>query len=117
MGFNRRTLTIGLGIVVIVVATAQIISLLSARVEAGDTLPPYSTMRADPMGTMAIYNALDDLPQYNTLQYVRPYTELPEGKGNTLLLAGAHLSLDGVRFGRRFCSHRWAYRCCLRPHG
>jgi len=38
--------------------------LLLLRYERGDVYPAYSTLRADPLGTRAFYEALESLPQY-----------------------------------------------------
>ncbi len=94
MSSRRRHLTIGLAGIVVAVALTQVVSLMGARLEQGDVFAEYSTMRADPLGMMAVYNALDALPQYETLQYVRPFEELPEGKETTLVIAGAGLGMD-----------------------
>jgi hypothetical protein len=94
MAFSRRHLLIGLGGLTLLLAVVQVSSLFGARLESGDVFENYSTMKADPMGTMAIYNALGDLPQYDTLQYVRPFTELPDGNETTLVIAGATLGMD-----------------------
>ncbi len=94
MGFNKRQLTIALGGAALVLAVAQCVSMLGSRIETGDMFADYSTLRADPMGMMALYNALDALPQYDTLQYVRPFEELPNGRDTTLVIAGAGLGMD-----------------------
>lgn len=94
MGSRRRHLTIAMAVIVLVVALTQVVSLLGARLEQGDVFAEYSTMRADPLGMMAVYNALDALPQYETLQYVRPFEELPNGTDTTLVIAGAGLGMD-----------------------
>lgn len=94
MGFNKRTLTVALGIAVLILAVVQIVSMLGARLEVGDTFAPYSTLRADPLGMMALYNALDSLPHHDSLRFVRPIEELPDGAGYTLIIAGAPLGMD-----------------------
>ncbi len=94
MGSRRRHVTIVFAAIVIVVAVIQVASLMGARIEQGDVFAEYSTMRADPLGMMAVFNALNALPQYEALQYVRPFEELPDGKGTTLVIAGAGLGMD-----------------------
>ena len=62
--------------------------LLLLRYERGDIYPPYSTLRADPLGTRAYYEALDSLPTYTV---ARGYTSLHrqiEQKPGTLLFLG-----------------------------
>lgn len=66
---------------------AWIFSLLFAT---GDIYPPYSSLRADPLGTRVLYESLDALPGRTTHRnYLRP----PEVRGNppeAWLFLGAH---------------------------
>jgi hypothetical protein len=39
-----------------------IVYLFDLRFEAGDVYPPYSSLRADPLGTMALYEGLERIP-------------------------------------------------------
>ena len=41
-----------------------LVQLLLLRYERGDVYPAYSTLRADPLGTRAYYEALDVAPDY-----------------------------------------------------
>ena len=45
----------------IVVFGAGVIRLFQLRFEAGDVYPPYSSYRADPLGTRALYQSLENL--------------------------------------------------------
>ena len=65
-----------------------IAQLFALRLEHGDVYPPYSTLRADPLGAKAFYEALDELPGYNTRRNFRPLVRLHPAKPVTLIYAG-----------------------------
>lgn len=67
---------------------AGLVHLLHLRFEAGDVYPPYSSFRADPLGTKALYESLGRL-----LTVQRNYQSLPklENAGTTALFV---LGLD-----------------------
>lgn len=77
----------------ILVASALVLvlglfQLFELRYETGDVYPEYSSLRRDPLGAMALYEALE---QVNGLSVRRDFSEanqLPPGKGTTYL----HLS-------------------------
>ncbi len=62
--------------------------LFTLRLEQGDVYPPYSTLRADPLGTKALYEALDELPGYEVRRNFRPLVRLHPAKPVTLIYAG-----------------------------
>ncbi|HXJ57666.1 MAG TPA: DUF4350 domain-containing protein [Verrucomicrobiae bacterium] len=61
--------------------------LFQLRFEAGDNYPEYSSLRADPMGSKALYESLQALTE--TQRHVRSLARLPDGPGTTLLFLGA----------------------------
>jgi hypothetical protein len=62
--------------------------LFSLRYASGDVYPPYSTMRADPVGAKGIFEALDALPDLETRRNFRPLKRLQPGKPITLVYLG-----------------------------
>lgn len=56
------------------------VELFQLRFEAGDVYPPYSSLRADPLGTMAFYESLQRLPGLRVERDFRPTNLLPEAK-------------------------------------
>jgi hypothetical protein len=63
--------------------------LLAARMDEGDAFPPYSTFRADPLGTKALFTALKDLPGQPVAveRHFRPLDRLAresDGRANDL---------------------------------
>ncbi len=68
---------------------AQIFQL---RFAAGDVYPAYSSLRADPLGTMALYEALDQLPGVSVDRDFSDRNELPAGPATTYLHLAAKSS-------------------------
>lgn len=62
--------------------------------ERGDTYPPYSSFRSDPLGTRALYEATKSLGGLSVGRNLDPLTQLPEGRGKTLFFCGSNLSED-----------------------
>ena len=52
--------------------------LFELRFEAGDVYPPYSSLRSDPLGTMALYESLDKMPGLAVSRDFRQSDTLPE---------------------------------------
>ncbi len=67
-----------------------IAELFRLRFQAGDVYPAYSTLRADPLGTMAIYESLGRLRSISVARDFSAINRLPDGKGTTYL----HLAAD-----------------------
>lgn len=69
---------------------AGIVWLFQLRFAHGDVYPPYSSLRADPLGTMALYESLARLPGFTVRRDYSTEGKLPEIRGATYL----HLSGD-----------------------
>src|SRR5881396_842166 len=63
--------------------------LFQLRFAAGDNYPAYSSLRADPLGTKALYDSLEALVP--TRRHFRPLTKLGDGTDTTLLYLGAEV--------------------------
>jgi hypothetical protein len=63
--------------------------LLKLRFEAGDVYPAYSSLRADPLGTMAFFEALERMPEMTVERDFSANNRLPAGKNTTYLHLGA----------------------------
>jgi hypothetical protein len=57
--------------------------LFQMRFSSGDIYPPYSSLRADPIGTKAYYDALDEIPG---LSVSRNFNNIPKLEGNASFL-------------------------------
>ena len=55
-----------------------LLRLFQLRYEAGDVYPPYSSLRADPLGTMALFESLQNLPGLNLQRDFSAANRLPE---------------------------------------
>jgi len=73
--------------------------LLLLRFEAGDIYPPYSSLRADPLGTKALYQSLAELPGVSVRRNYLPLGKLTGRKGRTLLYLGAKPEMVGLFWG------------------
>ena len=62
--------------------------LFVLRYERGDVYPPYSSLRADPLGVKGIYEALDRLPGVDASRNFRPLPKLKPAAPVTLVYAG-----------------------------
>jgi hypothetical protein len=63
-------------------------ALYRLRVARGDVFPPYSSLRADPLGTRALHDAAGLLPGRETLRWTRPLPRLDAGAGDVVFVAG-----------------------------
>lgn len=63
-------------------------TLLQLRLAQGDTFPPYSSLRSDPLGTRALYDSLGQLPALSVERGFDRLADLPAAPTHTLLLAG-----------------------------
>src|SRR5579872_5225526 len=57
--------------------------LFRLRFEAGDIYPPYSSLRADPLGTMALCESLARMPHMNVVRDFNSQNHMPDGQGTT----------------------------------
>jgi hypothetical protein len=65
------------------------VQLFELRFQGGDVYPPYSSLRADPLGTMALYESLERLPEYSVHRDLTESNRLPEERNSVYLhLAG-----------------------------
>ena len=63
--------------------------LFQLRFEAGDVYPPYSSLRADPLGTKALFESLAMLRGITAQRFFEPLDKLHEGRRTTLFVFGA----------------------------
>lgn len=63
-----------------------LVHLFNLRFEAGDNYPPYSSLRADPLGAKALYDSLDRIIPIR--RHFQPLSKLGEGRDTTLLWLG-----------------------------
>jgi hypothetical protein len=74
-----------------------LVQLFRLRFAAGDVYPAYSSLRADPLGAMALYESLARMPGLTVRRDFNPGNELPDGKGTAYLhLAGSTWNWTGL---------------------
>jgi hypothetical protein len=70
--------------------------LLELRFAAGDVYPPYSSFRADPLGTRALFEGFELLPDRETRRLMEDLSRLESGRDTTLFVFGTDSELDDV---------------------
>jgi hypothetical protein len=63
-----------------------LVHLFQLRFEAGDNYPEYSSLRADPLGTKALYESIEPFAEMR--RHLRSLAKLPEGRDTTMLYLG-----------------------------
>jgi len=63
-----------------------LVHLFKLRFEAGDSYPPYSSLRADPLGTKALYESLDRMMPAR--RHLQSLSKLGDGRDTTLFWLG-----------------------------
>jgi hypothetical protein len=92
---KKRNLPIIILLVLAVVFALGLLELFKLRFESGDVYPPYSTLRADPLGASAFYESLGRMPGISVSRDFRPTDQLPESRGTAYLhLAGSREEWD-----------------------
>jgi hypothetical protein len=69
----------------VVVLMSGIVQLFELRFEEGDVYPPYSSLRADPLGTMAFYESLQKLPEVEVRRDFSTSNRMPGEPGTVYL--------------------------------
>ncbi|GAB4487761.1 MAG: hypothetical protein OHK006_17310 [Thermodesulfovibrionales bacterium] len=84
---SNRLLAVVSGLVLLVFCAGSL-KLLSMRFEAGDIYPPYSSLRTDPLGVRAYYEALERIPGMTVARNYRGLDLLPAEGDAALFIAG-----------------------------
>ena len=67
---------------------AALVQLFALRFEQGDVYPPYSTLRADPLGAKAFHDALAEIRELDVQRNFAPLTQRRPGEPITMIYAG-----------------------------
>src|SRR5229473_4914133 len=76
-------------VLLVAVFLIGIVELFLLRFAAGDVYPPYSSLRADPSGTRALYESLEKIPGATVVRHLKPLSML-EGAEGVVFYAGVH---------------------------
>jgi hypothetical protein len=85
---RKPLITLLLALLLGVVLVAGLSRLFVLRYEVGDVYPAYSSLRADPLGTKALAEALDALPGVEMRRNFKPLPQLRAGEPVTLVYTG-----------------------------
>src|SRR5687768_18470710 len=69
-----------------------LVKLFQLRFSTGDVYPPYSALRADPLGTKIFYESLRALPGVTAGRNERQLDHLGRGEGAVIFLLGVKRS-------------------------
>ena len=85
---KRKFLTVVAAIILALTLGYGLLRLFTLRWERGDVYPPYSTLRADPLGMRALFEAVEALPRIEVQRNYRPLQQLRPEAPVTLIYAG-----------------------------
>ena len=73
---------------ILIIAGAALMWVLSARYDTGESYPVYSSERADPLGTRALFEALNKMPGVKAERQFGPLEKVQGHPGSAILLCG-----------------------------
>lgn len=73
-----------------------IVQLLLLRFAAGDVYPPYSSLRADPLGARAFYESLDSCCGLKVSRNYEPFETLKDRTDSAIIFAGEYPPLEDM---------------------
>ena len=82
----RQRVAIFLFAVLLVGFVAGLVKIFHLRTEHGDVFPPYSTYRADPLGTKALYESLEQIKQLRVSRNFASMNKIRDPQGMLLFL-------------------------------
>src|SRR5215469_1982484 len=78
---NRNRLIGMAALAVALIFVTGVMKLFLLRFEGGDVYPPYSSLRADPFGTKALYESLAAISGATVSRNLKPLENLPATSG------------------------------------
>lgn len=84
---SNRLLAAIAGLAMLVFCAGSL-KLLSMRFEAGDIYPPYSSLRTDPLGIRAYYEALQEIPGMTVARNYQGLDRIPLEESAALIIGG-----------------------------
>jgi len=81
-------------VAVVILLAGGIVQLFSLRFRQGDIYPPYSSLRADPLGTKVLFEALEGLGNQSIERNLRPVDKLEISTESTLVFLGLNADQD-----------------------
>jgi hypothetical protein len=87
--FNPSRRLIWLALICALVFMAGMVKLFLLRFEAGNVYPAYSSLRSDPLGTLALYESLQRLPAEAVSRNFRPLKRVMMAPHSTFMIIGS----------------------------
>jgi hypothetical protein len=91
--YTQSKLVLAAGAALVAIFVVGLVELIALRFEAGDIYPPYSTLRADPLGAKACYESLEGLDGVSVRRNYLPLEQMlplmQGGDKQTLVYLGA----------------------------
>ena len=75
-------------VAILVIAVVALTRVLSIRYDAGESYPAYSSLRADPLGTRVLFEAINKQPGVKATRQFGPLQKVEGHPGSALLLCG-----------------------------
>ena len=88
---------------ILLVLAFSLVQLFFLRFEAGDVLPAYSTLRADPLGAKAFYESLERTGTVEVSRNFNPLAKIEAGPDTTVFFLGVDilgLRMEGEEAGK-----------------
>lgn len=79
---------------VVIVFVVGMVRIFALRFEKGDVYPPYSSLRADPLGVKALYESLNSLHAIAARRNYQPLARIREKEDKTFFYLGADVRND-----------------------
>ena len=77
-----------IGLLAILLFSAGVVRLFAWRFSTGDSYPPYSSLRNDPLGTKVFYEALEGCGRFRVSRNFQSYRHIREHTDGVLLILG-----------------------------
>lgn len=85
---RRANVLLALAAALLAAFALGVMQLLQLRFDTGDVYPPYSSLRADPLGTRALLESLGDMRGLTASSLFDPLPKLGSGRDTALLVLG-----------------------------
>jgi hypothetical protein len=85
---KKNTLYLFFAVILTALFVVGIVHLFSLRFELGDVYPPYSSLRADPMGSQILYESLKEIKGQNVSRNFESLDRILRGDPCTFILLG-----------------------------
>lgn len=85
---SKRFILMATLVTVVILFAWGVVSLALIRFEQGDNISPYSSFRADPLGSRGLFGSIDKLPGVSARRHLRPLNKLEGADGETVMVLG-----------------------------